>query len=360
MKNASWIVIDTETDGFRDPIHVLEIAGQRMVGWEPVGEKFRVLLNHKIDIPSDATAIHGYTTEFLEEFGVDPIKGHELFRDFAGSDYVVAHNLSFDWNRALFNEWLRLGLKPVGVRGFCTLMLSRRLIEKSDSYSLDTLRNRFNLCSNSAHKAFGDVDALVSLFLKVLKPRLESCGLDTYGLISEFSRQTPISKCLGRIKDESYVADKKKLESNSNKWYYLDSLSISHGPLAANEVKGIIGNTPCWIWREGLEEWVGSNVCKEFLKQLETDLPATTTSSEKASQTTIRAELIGLCRGIIADGKITNSEVAFLAKWLEGVGHIDWWPGTEILELVERIVSDDHISKNEKTELFALMSKIAN
>src|SRR6185369_9964737 len=38
MKNATWVIIDTETDGLLDPIHVVEIAAQRMNGWDPVGE----------------------------------------------------------------------------------------------------------------------------------------------------------------------------------------------------------------------------------------------------------------------------------------------------------------------------------
>jgi hypothetical protein len=51
MKNTHWLIVDTETDGLTDPIHVVEIAAQRMHGWEPVGEKFRVLLNHNIPNP---------------------------------------------------------------------------------------------------------------------------------------------------------------------------------------------------------------------------------------------------------------------------------------------------------------------
>ena len=130
MKNTAWVIIDTETDGLLDPIHVVEIAAQRMNGWDPVGEKFRVLLNHGVPIPPEATAVHGYTTEFLRQQGEDPLVAHARFREFVGVLPLVAHNLSFDWNRALFQEWLRLGLEPAGQRGFCTLMLSRRLVDE--------------------------------------------------------------------------------------------------------------------------------------------------------------------------------------------------------------------------------------
>src|SRR6185369_12273484 len=84
MKNATWVIIDTETDGLLDPIHVVEIAAQRMNGWDPVGEKFRVLLNHGIPIPPEATAVHGYTTEFLKQNGEDPFLAYDRFREFVG------------------------------------------------------------------------------------------------------------------------------------------------------------------------------------------------------------------------------------------------------------------------------------
>jgi len=56
MNGTDWLIVDTETDGLSDPIHVVEIAAQRMSGWQPVGEKFRVLLNHNVHIPAVAVA----------------------------------------------------------------------------------------------------------------------------------------------------------------------------------------------------------------------------------------------------------------------------------------------------------------
>ena len=102
-----------------------------------------MLLNHNVPIPSAAVALHGYTQEFLRRNGVDPLRAHASFKDFSGDLPIVTHNLSFDWNRALYPEWARLGLPPIGRRGFCTLMLSRRLVDETKSYSLDALRRTF-------------------------------------------------------------------------------------------------------------------------------------------------------------------------------------------------------------------------
>ena len=71
-----------------------------------------------------AKSIHGYDEKFLEKNGINPIKAYEKFRDYAQDFPLVAHNLAFDWNRALTGEYERLGIDPIGTRGFCTLMLS--------------------------------------------------------------------------------------------------------------------------------------------------------------------------------------------------------------------------------------------
>ncbi len=41
MNDESWVIIDTETSGLMPPICAVEIAGQRMKGWEPEGKPFR-------------------------------------------------------------------------------------------------------------------------------------------------------------------------------------------------------------------------------------------------------------------------------------------------------------------------------
>ena len=67
MKGLDWIVIDTETTGLVDPIYILEIYGQRMRNWKPIGPSFHAYLNHKVRIPADSTAVHGITKKFIDE-----------------------------------------------------------------------------------------------------------------------------------------------------------------------------------------------------------------------------------------------------------------------------------------------------
>lgn len=182
-----WIVVDTETDGFMEPVHVVEIAAQAMDGWTPVGEPFRVLINHEIQIDTQAQRIHGYTEEFLRENGLRPHEAHAKFAEYVGLSPIVSHNLAFDWDRALLPEWHRLGLPEIGRRGFCTLKLSRRIIPEAESHSLESLKDFYSLGSNISHKAHNDVATLVELMGRIIAPRLRRLSLDEFEIVKSFA-----------------------------------------------------------------------------------------------------------------------------------------------------------------------------
>jgi len=195
MSDTHWVIVDTETDGLRAPIHVVEIGAQLMRGLEPCGEPFQVFLNHDVFIPPGAVAVHGYTQEFLREHGQPPVEAHEAFRRYAKDCPIVAHHLAFDWNSALAPEWARLGVAQIGRRGFCTVALSRRVLVENVSHGLDALRMWLGLGDGPSHKAVSDVGTVVRLFKEFFAPRLTSAGLTTYEAWEQFSRRTPISKC---------------------------------------------------------------------------------------------------------------------------------------------------------------------
>lgn len=188
MKNGEkWVVVDTETDGFHEPVHVIEIAAQVMDGWSPAGPPFRVLINHGIQIDRQAQSVHGYSSEFLRSNGISPLEAHQMFARYVQGCPIVSHNLAFDWDRALFAEWKRLGLPVIGKRGFCSLMLSRRIIPEVEGHGLDVLKYAFSLESSVSHKAHNDVATLVELLSTVIGPRLRKLSLDTYEMVEAFS-----------------------------------------------------------------------------------------------------------------------------------------------------------------------------
>ena len=67
-------------------------------------------------------------------------------------------------------------------------------------------------------------------------------------------------------------------------------------------------------------------------------------------------ELIGICKGITADGIVVKEEAEFLARWLEGnQSVIDEWPANVLAARIASIFYDNIITPEEKQELFNLL-----
>ena len=168
--DKNWVIIDVETDGIAAPIHVVEVAAQKMLGWEKMGDIFIRLIDHGIDIPEKASGIHGYTREILERDGLPASEVYDDLRDFVNGMPLVAYNLEFDWDKVLVPEWRRLGIPQIGTRGLCALDLTRRLLDpiSAGDFKLQTLRSYYDLPERAAHSADGDVLTLVDLMTQVI------------------------------------------------------------------------------------------------------------------------------------------------------------------------------------------------
>ena len=358
MKNADWIILDTETTGLFEPIHIIEVAAQRMQGWEPVGEPYHAYLNHGVDVPSEATAVNGITTDFLYANGRDPFQVHGELSNYLHGLPVVAHNLNFDWDRCLVPEWKRMSMEIAGSKGFCSMLLSRRVFHETKSVKLDVLRDLFNMDETGAHSAIGDVGAVVTLMRDLIRPRLESAGIDTYEAVCSFTKETPIKKCHSRLSQKSSntaVASPAEQSEPLDQWYYLDNSQGVHGPFPANHISQLSGGVPCYVWRDGVVDWVISSNDPWFAKLAS---KKTELKRPKYTEDKNMAELIGLCRGIIADDKVTNKEVYMISQWLQDFPHLDTWPASEIAQEVEKIIEDGVVTKDEKDSLNKLLASI--
>lgn len=68
------------------------------------------------------------------------------------------------------------------------------------------------------------------------------------------------------------------------------------------------------------------------------------------------SELLGLCKGMVCDGKISDGELAGLKRWL--VGHPDatvLYPGKPVAERLLRIYEDGIVTPDERRELNELL-----
>ena len=208
MNPSEWILLDTETTGFAAPVYVVEIAAQRMKGWDRIGPPFRRLLNHGTDIPPEAARIHGYTREILERDGDPPLRVYAHFADYVGDRLLVAYNLPYDLDQVLAPEWARLGLAPIGRRGFCALALAQRLLDPvpAGNCKLQTLRQYYRLPERGAHTALGDVDTVIDLMTQVLRPLAQARGLNSWAEIVAFSETEwfPTRIAFGKYKGHDF------------------------------------------------------------------------------------------------------------------------------------------------------------
>ena len=246
--NPTWILLDTETTGFTKPIFAVDLAAQKMQGWEKDGEPFRRLLNHGCAIPDEAARVHGYNREILERDGSPPEDVYEAFAAYAGKLPVGAYNLEYDWDQVLLPEWKRLGIPQIGERGFCALKLAQRLLDPvpAGNCKLQTLRQYYRLPESGAHTALGDVMTVIDLMKEVLRPLAEKRGLDTWEKIVEFagdewfpSRLTFV-RFKGRLYQEAredaelrswleWLAESSNEKSSSMGRWYLGQLENGNG-----------------------------------------------------------------------------------------------------------------------------------
>ncbi len=233
MKETPWIILDTETTGLAAPIFVVELAAQRMRGWEPGGEPFRKLLNQNQEIPAEASHVHGYTREILERDGEPPLQVYREFGEYAGKLPLVSFNLAYDLDEVLAPEWERLRVAPLGTRGLCALRLAQRLLDPvpAGNCKLQTLRQYYQLPEHGAHTALGAVQTVVDLFGRVLRPIAEHRGLDTWEKVVAYTSEEWYPSRIAFGKHKGRLVHEARRDAELRRW--LDWLARSSNARSA-------------------------------------------------------------------------------------------------------------------------------
>ena len=170
------IVFDTETTGL-DPAtgdRVVEIGCVELLNGIPTGKTFHHYIDPQRDMPEEAFAVHGLSSEFLT--------GKPLFRDvvdefaaFTEGAKLVAHNAEFDF-RFLSAELVALGRPPLDLeRMVDTLALARRR-HPGAPVSLDALCARYGIDNSrrTKHGALLDAEILAEVYAELTGGRQTS------------------------------------------------------------------------------------------------------------------------------------------------------------------------------------------
>ena len=173
------VVLDTETTGL-DPAaghRIVEIGGVALFDSVPTGETYQEYVNPERDVPAEAFAIHGLSTEFLADKPVfeDVVEG---FLAFIGDARLVIHNSEFDLG-FINAELDRLSRPPLSAaRAVDTVQLARHAFPGAPA-GLDALCRRFriDIGHRVQHGALKDADLLAQVYLELTGGRQPGLAL---------------------------------------------------------------------------------------------------------------------------------------------------------------------------------------
>ncbi|MBO4222877.1 DNA polymerase III subunit epsilon [Bradyrhizobium neotropicale] len=167
------IVLDTETTGL-DPLRgdrLVEIGCVEIFNRMPTGQTYHVYINPERDMPAEAFAVHGLSTEFLASKPVFTEVVDE-FLAFIADTPLVIHNASFDIS--FINAELDRIKRPVIAKDRLvdTLLLARRK-HPGVSNRLDDLCSRYSIDNSrrTKHGALLDAELLAEVYVDLIGAR---------------------------------------------------------------------------------------------------------------------------------------------------------------------------------------------
>jgi DNA polymerase-3 subunit epsilon len=167
------IVLDTETTGL-DPLRgdrLVEIGCVEIFNRMPTGQSYHVYINPERDMPAEAFAVHGLSSEFLS---TKPLFAEivEEFLAFIGDAPLVIHNASFDigFINAELDRVKRAAIPRE--RLVDTLLLARRK-HPGVSNRLDDLCSRYAIDNShrTKHGALLDAELLAEVYVDLVGAR---------------------------------------------------------------------------------------------------------------------------------------------------------------------------------------------
>jgi DNA polymerase-3 subunit epsilon len=208
------IVLDTETTGL-DPLRgdrLVEVGCIELFNRMPTGQSFHRYMNPERDMPAEAFAVHGLSTEFLASKPLF-VEVVEEFLAFIGDAPLVIHNASFDIS--FINAELDR-IKRVAIprdRLVDTLLLARRK-HPGVSNRLDDLCSRYAIDNSrrTKHGALLDAELLAEVYIDLIGARQSQLilaaeaidiRLGAGGETARRQRETPLA---ARVSEEDRAA----------------------------------------------------------------------------------------------------------------------------------------------------------
>jgi DNA polymerase III subunit epsilon len=227
------IVLDTETTGL-DPLRgdrLVEIGCVEMFNRMPTGQIFHRHINPEREMPAEAFAVHGLSTEFLR---AKPLFAEVVddFLEFIADAPLVIHNASFDVS-FINAELDRIKRPPIArERLVDTLLLARRK-HPGVSNRLDDLCSRYAIDNSrrTKHGALLDAELLAEVYIDLIGARQSQLVLASesreirVGMSSEMPRRQREVPLAPRVTDTEREAHRAFIATLGDKPIWNDFLT---------------------------------------------------------------------------------------------------------------------------------------
>ncbi len=166
----SFAIIDIETTGgFAGANGITEIAIILFDG-KTVEGHYQTLVNPGIPIPRYITALTGISNEMVYDAPTFAEVAENIY-NLISNRVFVAHNVNFDYS--FVQHQLRQQGFLLNTKKLCTVRLSRKVFPGHPKYGLGHICRTLDINITNRHRAFGDAEATVQLFGKILEADID-------------------------------------------------------------------------------------------------------------------------------------------------------------------------------------------
>jgi DNA polymerase III epsilon subunit family exonuclease len=164
IKNNTFVVFDLETTGLNhEDCQIVEIGAVKIENGK-ITKKFSTFVDPEVEIPLDATRIHGITDAMV--MGA-PKVGEALadFYKFCENSTIVAYNIDFDYK--FINYYGKKHGYNFNHPQQDAMIMARKYIKGLKNYKLKTVCEALAVSLANAHRAYFDAAATAKVFLKL-------------------------------------------------------------------------------------------------------------------------------------------------------------------------------------------------
>jgi NAD-dependent DNA ligase len=152
-----------------------------------------------------------------------------------------------------------------------------------------------------------------------------------------------------------------------SRWYIQDAFQQVWGPYTNDELEVELTRGDSLVAAQGMDGWVPASELfrgrrvGDVAKSLVLDdygQPQNRAYNQRRRADRAINEMLGLVRGVIADGRVSDEEVESVRHWLvqnAEVAHV--WPISVLADRITRIFSDGIVDECERAELLQLLQQ---